>query len=88
MLFSINLSHTLPTFSKINIKLLAKLEFTKNGNSQTGYLDIFASSKKSAPESASISQLENIWDNNLNIAIGKFDEEFRKQIQSLSQFLK
>ena len=74
--------------TKINIKLLAKLEFTKNGNNQTGYLDIFASSNKSAPESASISQLENIWDNSLNIAIGKFDEEFRKQIQSLSQFLK
>ena len=74
--------------TKITIKLLGKLEISKDGNNQTGYLDIFASSNKSAPESASISQLENLWDNNLNIAIGKFDEEFRKQILSLSQFLK
>ena len=74
--------------TKITIKLLGKLEITKDGNNQTGYLDIFASSNKTAPESASISQLENIWDNSLNIAIGKFDDEFRKQIQSLSQFLK
>ena len=74
--------------TKITIKLLGKLEIVKNGNNQTGYLDIFASSNKTAPESASISQLENIWDNSLNIAIGKFDEEFRKQIQGLSQFLK
>ena len=74
--------------TKITIKLLGKLEIEKQGNNQTGYLDIFASSNKTAPESASISQLENIWDKSLNIAIGKFDEEFRKQIQSLSQFLK
>ena len=74
--------------TKITIKLLGKLEIEKQGNNQTGYLDIFASSNKTAPESASITQLENIWDNSLNIAIGKFDEEFRKQIQSLSQFLK
>ena len=74
--------------TKITIKLLGKLEITKDGNNQTGYLDIFASSNKTAPESASINQLENIWDKSLNIAIGKFDEEFREQIQSLSQFLK
>tara|TARA_B100000902_G_scaffold187957_1_gene179927 strand:- start:134 stop:712 length:579 start_codon:yes stop_codon:yes gene_type:complete len=74
--------------TKITIKLLGKLEIEKQGNNQTGYLDIFASSNKTAPESASISQLEYIWDNSLNIAIGKFDEEFRKQIQSMSQFLK
>ena len=74
--------------TKITIKLLGKLEIEKQGNNQTGYLDIFASSNKTAPESASISQLENIWDKSLNIAIGKFDEEFREQIQSLSQFLK
>ena len=74
--------------TKITIKLLGKLEIEKQGNNQTGYLDIFASSNKTAPESASISQLENIWDKSLNIAIGKFDEEFRKQILSLSQFLK
>ena len=74
--------------TKITIKLLGKLEIEKQGNNQTGYLDIFASSNKTAPESASISQLENIWDKSLNIAIGKFDEEFRKQIQSMSQFLK
>ena len=74
--------------TKITIKLLGKLEIEKQGNNQTGYLDIFASSNKTAPESASITQLENIWDNSLNIAIGKFDEEFRKQIQGLSQFLK
>ena len=74
--------------TKITIKLLGKLEIEKQDNNQTAYLDIFASSNNTAPESASISQLENIWDKSLNIAIGKFDEEFRKQIQSLSQFLK
>ena len=74
--------------TKITIKLLGKLEIEKQGNNQTGYLDIFASSNKTAPESASITQLENIWDKSLNIAIGKFDEEFRKQIKIMSQFLK
>ena len=73
--------------SKITIKLKVRLEIIKNNNNQSGYLDIVVKSSKTAPESASISQLERIWDNNLNTAIGKFDSEFRNQIKSLSQFL-
>ena len=73
--------------SKITIKLKGRLEIIKNNNNQSGYLDIVVKSSKTAPESASISQLERIWDNNLNTAIGKFDSEFRNQIKSLSQFL-
>ena len=36
---------------------------------------------------ASITQLEEIWDSNLNNVIGKFDKEFRDQIKVLPQFL-
>ena len=50
-------------------------------------LDIVATSNKTAPESASIIQLEEIWDSNLNNVIGKFDKEFRDQIKVLPQFL-
>ena len=74
--------------TKLTIKLKVKLEITKDNNNQTGYLDIFAAANKSAPESASISQLEAIWDQNLNNSLGKFDSEFRTRIKSLSQFLK
>ena len=74
--------------TKLTIKLKGKLEITKDNNNQTGYLDVIATANKTAPESASISQLESIWDQNLNNSLGKFDSEFRKRIQSLSQFLK
>ena len=73
--------------SKITIKLSGKLELFRDNNKETGYLDIVATSNKTAPESASIKQLEEIWDNNLNNVIGKFDKEFRDQIKVLSQFL-
>ena len=73
--------------TKITIKLSGKLELFKNKNKETGYLDIFASSNKTAPESASIIQLEEIWDSNLNNVIGKFDKEFRDQIKVLPQFI-
>ena len=74
--------------TKLTIKLKVKLEITKDNNNQTGYLDIIATANKTAPESASISQLESIWDQNLNNSLGKFDSEFRTRIKSLSQFLK
>ena len=74
--------------TKLTIKLKGKLEITKDNNNQTGYLDVIATANKTAPESASISQLETIWDQNLNNSLGKFDSEFRKRMQSLSQFLK
>ena len=74
--------------TKLTVKLKGKLEITKDNNNQTGYLDIHATANKTAPESASISQLETIWDQNLNNSLGKFDSEFRERIQSLSQFLK
>ena len=73
--------------SKITIKLSGKLELFRDNNKETGYLDIFATSNKTAPESASITQLEEIWDSNLNNVIGKFDKEFRDQIKVLPQFL-
>ena len=73
--------------TKLTVKLKGKLEITRDNNNQTGYLDIYATANKTAPESASISQLETIWDQNLNNALGKFDSEFRERIQSLSQFL-
>ena len=73
--------------SKITIKLSGKLELFRDNNKETGYLDIFAISNKTAPESASIMQLEEIWDSNLNNVIGKFDKEFRDQIKVLPQFL-
>ena len=73
--------------SKITIKLSGKLELFRDNNKETGYLDIVATSNKTAPESASITQLEEIWDSNLNNVIGKFDKEFRDQIKVLSQFL-
>ena len=59
----------------------------RDNNKETGYLDIVATSNKTAPESASITQLEEIWDSNLNNVIGKFDKEFRDQIKVLPQFL-
>ena len=74
--------------TKLTIKLKGKLEITKDNNNQTGYLDVIATANKTAPESASISQLESIWDQNLNNSLGKFDSEFRTRIKSLSQFLK
>ena len=64
--------------------LLKKL---RDNNKESGYLDIFATSNKTAPESASIIQLEEIWDSNLNNVIGKFDKEFRDQIKVLPQFV-
>ena len=73
--------------TKLTIKLKGKLEITRDNNNQTGYLDILATANKTAPESASISQLEAIWDQNLNNSLGKFDSEFRIRIKSLSQFL-
>ena len=73
--------------SKITIKLSGKLELFRDNNKETGYLDIVATSNKTAPESASITQLEEIWDSNLNNVIGKFDKEFRDQIKVLPQFL-
>ena len=73
--------------TKITIKLSGKLELFRNNNKETGYLDIVATSNKTAPESASIMQLEEIWDSNLNNVIGKFDKEFRDQIKVLPQFI-
>ena len=73
--------------TKITIRLSGKLELFRQNNKETGYLDIVATSSKTAPESASIIQLEEIWDSNLNNVIGKFDKEFRDQIKVLPQFL-
>ena len=64
-----------------------KLELFRQNNKETGYLDIVATSSKTAPETASIIQLEEIWDSNLNNVIGKFDKEFREQIKVLPQFV-
>ena len=73
--------------TKITIRLSGKLELFRQNNKETGYLDIVATSNKTAPESASIIQLEEIWDSNLNNVIGKFDKEFREQIKVLPQFV-
>ena len=73
--------------TKITIKLSGKLQLFKDNYKETGYLEIFATSNKTAPESASIMQLEEIWDSNLNNVIGKFDKEFRDQIKVLPQFI-
>jgi len=73
--------------TKITIRLSGKLELFRQNNKEIGYLDIIAASSKTAPESASIMQLEEIWDSNLNNVIGKFDKEFREQIKVLPQFI-
>ena len=73
--------------SKIKIILSGKLEIEKKRTGQSGYVKITATSTQTAPEAASLNQLEKIWDISLNTAIGKFDSEFRKQILSLSEFL-
>lgn len=73
--------------TKITIRLSGRLEFFRQNNKETGYLDIVAASSKTAPESASIMQLEEIWDSSLNNVIGKFDKEFREQIKVLPQFV-
>ena len=49
---------------------------------------LFKSEGELSPEHQKrITQLEEIWDSNLNNVIGKFDKEFRDQIKVLPQFL-
>ena len=73
--------------SRINIILSGKLEIIKERSGSSGYVNVEAKFSKTAPEAASVNQLEKIWDESLVSAIGKFDSEFRKQILDLSQFL-
>ena len=73
--------------SKITVTLSAKLEIIKERDGSSGYVDVFSSYTQTAPESASVNQLEKVWDLSVISAIGKFDKEFRKQILDLPQFL-
>ena len=73
--------------SKITVTLSAKLEIIKERNGSSGYVDVFSSYTQTAPESASVNQLEKVWDLSVLSAIGKFDKEFRRQILDLPQFL-
>ena len=73
--------------SKITVTLSAKLEIIKERDGSSGYVDVFSSYTQTAPESASVNQLEKVWDLSVSSAIGKFDKEFRKQILDLPQFL-
>ena len=72
---------------KVTVFFSGRLEIFDKRSKKTGYINIESKYSKTAPEAASISELESIFDYVTNQAIGKFDNEFRLRILDLSEFL-
>ena len=72
-----------------NVKVFfsGRLEIFDKTNNKSGYINIETSFSKTAPEAASLSELEKLYDYVTIEALGKFDKEFRKRLLDLSEFL-
>ena len=72
-----------------NVKVFfsGRLEIFDKTTNKSGYINIETSFSKTAPEAASLSELEKLYDYVTIEALGKFDKEFRKRLLDLSEFL-
>ena len=72
---------------RVKVIFSGRLEIFDKKTKKSGYINIETSFSKTAPEAASLSELEKIYDYVTIEALGKFDKEFRKRLLDLSDFL-
>ena len=72
---------------RITVYFSGRLEIIDQRSQKNAYVNIESKFSKTAPEAASLSELENLYDYVTNEALGKFDKEFRIRLLDLSEFL-
>ena len=72
---------------RITVFFSVRLEIFDKRSQKRGYVNIESKFSKTAPEAASLAELEILYDYVTNEALGKFDKEFRLRLLDLSEFL-